>query len=53
MTLKVLDSGVLKRDLPGYGLKAGVIGAVVELDESDGVEVEFAPGSGNRKPLSR
>ena len=51
MTLKVLDTVVLKKDLPEHGLKRGDIGAVVELYESDGVEVEFVTGSGKTQAL--
>jgi hypothetical protein len=51
MKLKVLDSVVLKRDLPEHGLKKGDIGAVIELYESDGVEVEFVMGSGKTQAL--
>jgi len=51
MALKVLDSVVLKRDLPEHGLKKGDIGAVVELYGSEGVEVEFVTGSGKTQAL--
>ena len=51
MTLKVLDSVVLKTDLPNHGLKKGDIGAVVELYEPDGIEVEFVTGSGKMQAL--
>ena len=47
----LLDSVVLNRDLPEHGLRAGDIGAVVELYGADGVEVEFVRASGQTKAL--
>ena len=41
MRFALLDTVVLNRDLPGHGLRAGDLGAVVELYQPDGVEVEF------------
>src|SRR6266511_1799723 len=41
-----LDVVVLERDLPAHGLKRGDLGAVVELYEPDGLEVEFVTASG-------
>jgi hypothetical protein len=46
MTYRVLDTVVLDRDLPDHGLRRGVLGAVVEVYEPDGVEVEFVTASG-------
>ncbi|MFO7884043.1 MAG: DUF4926 domain-containing protein [Desulfobacteraceae bacterium] len=46
MAVKLLDTVVLEKDLPDYGLKPGDIGAVVELYEPDGLEIEFVAGSG-------
>ena len=40
MDMKVLDAVVLEKDLPGHCLRKGDIGAVVEVYEPDGVEVE-------------
>jgi hypothetical protein len=51
MKLSLLDTVVLKRDLPEHGLRAGDIGAVVELYGDDGIEVEFARASGQTKAL--
>ncbi len=51
MTVKVLDSVVLKRDLPEHGLKKGDIGAVLELYETGGVELEFVTGSGKTQAI--
>ena len=42
---------VLMRDLPEHGLRAGDLGAVVELYGTDGVEVEFVRASGQTKAL--
>lgn len=42
-----LDTVVLKRDLPEYGLTAGDVGAVVYVYDAEGAyEVEFVAGSG-------
>jgi len=46
MTYKVLDTIVLDRDFPEHGLRKGDLGAVVEVYEGDGLEVEFVTGSG-------
>jgi len=46
MNLKTLDTVVLSRDRPGEGLRAGDLGAVVEVYEPDGLEVEFVTASG-------
>ena len=46
MTYRVLDTVVLDRDLPDHGLRKGDFGAVVEVYEPDGLEVEFVIASG-------
>ncbi len=46
MTYRVLDTIVLDRDLPDQGLRKGDLGAVVEVYEPDGLEVEFVTASG-------
>ena len=46
MTYRVLDTVVLDRDLPDHGLRQGDLGAVVEVYEPDGLEVEFVMASG-------
>ena len=46
MTFAALDTVVLTRDLPEYGLKADDVGAVVETYPPDGLDVEFATVSG-------
>lgn len=51
MKLSLLDTVVLKRDLPEHGLRAGDLGAVVELYGRDGVKVEFVRPSGQTKAL--
>jgi len=43
---RVLDTVVLDRDLPDDGLRKGDLGAVVEVYEPDGLEVEFVTASG-------
>ena len=47
MKHQLLDTVVLDRDLPEHGLCRGDLGAVVEVYEPDGVEVEFVRASGN------
>ena len=51
MRISLLDTVVLTGDLPEYGLRRGDIGAVVEVYEPDGVEVEFVTGSGRTQVL--
>ena len=47
MTYAVLDTIVLDRDLPDHALRKGDVGAVVEVYERDGLEVEFLTASGS------
>ncbi len=51
MNFALLDTVVLNRDLPEHGLRAGDLGAVVEIYAVDGVEVEFVRASGQTKAL--
>lgn len=51
MKFALLDTVVLNRDLPEHGLRAGDLGAVVELYGAHGVEVEFVRASGQTKAL--
>lgn len=51
MNYQALDTVVLVRDLPAHGLKAGDLGAVVELYPPDGLEVEFVTASGRTTAL--
>ena len=51
MAIKLLDSVVLEKAMPQHGLKAGDIGAMVEIYDPDGLEVEFVTGSGKTQAL--
>jgi hypothetical protein len=51
MRFALLDTVVLNRDLPEHGLKRGDLGAVVEVYEPDGLEVEFVAASGRTQAL--
>jgi len=51
MRFKLLETVVLKRDLPEHGLKEGDLGVVVEIYEPDGVEVEFVTASGKTQAV--
>ncbi len=51
MKYKLLDTVVLDRDLPQHGLRPGDLGAVVEVYEPDGLEVEFVTASGKTQAL--
>jgi hypothetical protein len=51
MKYKLLDTVVLDRDLPQHGLRTGDLGAVVEVYEPDGLEVEFVTASGKTQAL--
>ena len=51
MKYKLLETVVLARDLPQHGLRAGDLGAVAEVYEPDGLEVEFVTASGKTQAL--
>jgi hypothetical protein len=51
MRYKVLDTVVLDRDVPQLGLRSGDLGAVVQVYEPDGLEVEFVTASGKTQAL--
>jgi len=51
MNIKLLDTVVLQKSLVDKGLCKGDIGAVVEIYEPDGLEVEFVTGSGQTQAL--
>jgi uncharacterized protein DUF4926 len=51
MTFALLETVVLNRDLPEHGLRAGDLGAVVEVYGAEAVEVEFVRASGHTKAL--
>ncbi|HET6201801.1 MAG TPA: DUF4926 domain-containing protein [Planctomycetota bacterium] len=51
MRFRTLDTVVLERDLPELGLRKGDLGAVVQVYEPDGLEVEFVTASGRTEAL--
>ena len=51
MEYKKFDTVVLARDLTEAGLCSGDLGAVVEIYEPDGLEVEFVAASGRTSAL--
>ena len=51
MKFRLLDTVVLDRDLPDEGLKPGDLGAVVQVYEPDGLEVEFVSAKGETAAL--
>ena len=51
MTYQLLETIVLVRDLPEHGLRKGDLGAIVEIYEPDGFEVEFVTASGRTAAL--
>jgi hypothetical protein len=51
MKFKTLDTVVLDRDMPEFGLKKGDLGAVVQVYAPDGLEVEFVTASGRTEAL--
>ena len=51
MGIKVLDTVVMKDDLPQHGLMRGDVGAVVEVYGPDSIEVEFVKASGQTQSL--
>jgi hypothetical protein len=51
MRFALLDTVVLARDLSEHDLRAGDLGAVVELYEPNGLEVEFVRPSGQTRAL--
>ncbi len=48
---KILDTVVLARDLPANDLRAGDLGAIVEVYEPESFEVEFVTASGRTGAL--
>jgi len=51
MAFELLETVVLTRDLPECGLKAGDLGAVVQLYNGAGVEVEFVTAAGKTQAV--
>ena len=48
---KLLDTVVLKRNVPEAGLRVGDLGAIVEVHDPDHFEVEFVAASGRTQAL--
>ena len=51
MSLHLLNTVVLQKDLPENNLCRGDIGVIVEIYEPNGIEVEFVKGSGETQAL--
>ena len=51
MTLQPLDVVVLNTDVAEHGLKRGDVGAVVNVQSPDAVDVEFLTASGRTKAV--
>ncbi len=51
MSFKELETVVLDRDVPEHGLRCGDLGAVVQVYDPDGLEVEFVTASGRTQAL--
>jgi hypothetical protein len=51
MTFSPLDTVVLVHDVPQHGLRAGDVGAVVEVYDNGTLEVEFVRPSGETQAL--
>lgn len=51
MTLHPLDVVVLTHDMPAHGLRAGDLGAVVDVYSPDAIAVEFVAASGRTQAL--
>ena len=51
MKFRKLDTVVLDRDVPERGLRRGDLGAIVEVYEPDGLEVEFVTASGRTQAV--
>jgi hypothetical protein len=51
MTFNLLDTVVLDRDLPDQSLRKGDLGAIVQVYEPDGLEIEFVSASGRTEAL--
>ena len=51
MKHELLEPVVLVRDVPAHGLRAGDLGAIVEIHPPDTLEVEFVTASGRTTAL--
>jgi len=52
MKFKALDTVVLDRDVPAFGLRKGDLGTVVQVYAPDGLDVEFVTASGKTEALA-
>jgi hypothetical protein len=52
MRFKTLDTVVLTKDMPELRLKKGDLGAIVQVYEPDGLEVEFVTAAGKTEALA-
>lgn len=50
-TFRELDTVVLTRDVPEASLRAGDLGAIVQVHDDDSFEVEFVAASGRTQAL--
>lgn len=51
MKFKPLDTVALNADIPSEALRKGDLGAVVQIYEPDGLEVEFVTATGRTRAL--
>jgi hypothetical protein len=51
MKFRQFETVVLERDIPERGLRKGDLGAIVEVYEPDGLDVEFVRASGKTQAL--
>ncbi len=51
MRFKTLDTVALNKDIASEGLRRGDLGAVVQVYEPDGLEVEFVTAAGRTRAL--
>jgi len=51
MKYALLNTVILNRDLPAQNLREGDLGAIVQVYEPDGIEVEFVTASGRTGAL--
>ncbi len=51
MHFDLLETVVLMRDMPEFKLKRGDLGTIVELYETDGLEVEFVTAAGRTQAV--
>lgn len=51
MKFRELDTVVLDRDVPSHGLRKGDLGSIVQVYNSDVLEVEFVTASGRTQAL--